>query len=113
MGGSTIDSLVTLLEGDILLASFRNFEKHSVDLPAGVKLGVVEPFEENVSIPQGGTCARVFVDGPGCYDKTRSGRLVELLDLSKCDCLLEELCHQCCASRPSLRWINLSLAIQA
>ena len=91
VGGSTMDSLVTLLEGDTLLVPFQNFEKHSVDLPAGVELGVVEPFDENVSIPQDGTCARVLVDGPGCYDKTRSGRLVELLDLSKSDCSLEEL----------------------
>ena len=45
VGGSAMDSLVTLLEGDTL-------EKHSVDLPAGVELGVVEPFDENILFPR-------------------------------------------------------------
>lgn len=37
------------------------------------------------------TCAKVLVDGPGYHEKDRPARLMNLLDLSKCDCSAKQL----------------------
>ena len=65
LGLSTLDSLVTLHEGGKVFIPVQNFETNSVELPCGLGLGIVEPFNEcdireDVSQP---SCARVVVNG--------------------------------------------------
>lgn len=53
----------------------------------------LEPFSESQISNQvhNATCAKVLVDGPGYHEKDRSTRLMNMLDLSKCDCSIEQL----------------------
>ena len=75
---------------------FQNFQKHSVDLPPGVELGVLERVDDvggpNSSDKPPLTCAKVLVDGPGYHESDRCSQLLDLLDLSQCDCTTDELC---------------------
>ncbi len=94
LGLSAINSLVTLSEERTVLIPVQNFEKCTVDLPSDVDLGVVEPFDEICNAPDSvssSMCARVLVDGPGCHEKERPSRLLNMLDLSKNDCSGEQL----------------------
>lgn len=88
LGLSALDSLVTMHEGGKVFIPVQNFETNSVELPCGLDLGVVEPFNEHdiredVNRP---SCARVVVNGPGYSESERSSQLLQLLDLAKCDC---------------------------
>ena len=88
LGLSSLNSLVTLHEGGKVFVPVQNFGTTSVEVPCGLELGTVEPFnehdvQEDVSHP---SCARVVVSGPGYASNERSSQLLQLLDLSKCDC---------------------------
>ena len=47
LGLSALDSLVTMHEGGKIFIPVQNFETNSVELPCGLDLGVVEPFNEH------------------------------------------------------------------
>ena len=88
LGLSTLDSLVTLHEGGKVFIPVQNFETNSVELPCGLELGIVEPFNE-CDIREDAShssCVRVVVNGPGYSESERSSQLLQLLDLTKCDC---------------------------
>ena len=93
LGLSTLDSLVTLHEGGKVFIPEQNFETNSVELPRGLELGIVEPFNEHDIREDAShsSCARVVVNGPGYSESERSSQLLHLLNLTKCDCSPNQL----------------------
>lgn len=76
-----------------LFIPVHNFSNHSIRIPDDTESGALEPFSESLSPDpvNHATCAKVLVDGPGYHEKDHPARLINLLDLSNCDCSAEQL----------------------